>query len=231
MLDRGFIFGDGVYELIPVYSRVPFRMDEHLARLERSLTAVRIRNPYSRAEWRDIHPAAGRQAVLRRSGRVFPGDARRRQARPRVPEGCRADSVHHVQSARQSAAGTGGARRPRGDRGGRSLASLRHQVDFAHRQLPAAPGFGGRGRCRDNPVPRRQTDRGFGFERVCRQEWRDPVAAQVEPDPARHHLRCDRRDRRGPPGCRWNIAISPRTRYVARTKSGSPRLPRRCSPS
>jgi D-alanine transaminase len=54
VLDRGFIFGDGVYELVPVYSRVPFRMDEHLARLERSLAAVRIGNPYSRAEWRDI---------------------------------------------------------------------------------------------------------------------------------------------------------------------------------
>ena len=54
VLDRGFIFGDGVYELIPVYSRVPFRMDEHLARLERSLAAVRIRNPYSRSEWREI---------------------------------------------------------------------------------------------------------------------------------------------------------------------------------
>ena len=54
VLDRGFIFGDGVYELVPVYSRVAFRMDEHLARLERSLAAVRIRNPYSRAEWREI---------------------------------------------------------------------------------------------------------------------------------------------------------------------------------
>ncbi len=54
VLDRGFIFGDGVYELVPVYSRVPFRLDEHLARLERSLAAVRIRNPYGRAEWRDI---------------------------------------------------------------------------------------------------------------------------------------------------------------------------------
>jgi D-alanine transaminase len=54
VLDRGFIFGDGVYELVPVYSRIPFRMDEHLARLERSLAAVRIRDPYSRAEWRDI---------------------------------------------------------------------------------------------------------------------------------------------------------------------------------
>ena len=53
VLDRGFIFGDGVYELIPVYSRVAFRLDEHLARLERSLAETRIRNPYSRAQWRD----------------------------------------------------------------------------------------------------------------------------------------------------------------------------------
>jgi D-alanine transaminase len=54
VLDRGFIFGDGVYELVPVYSRVPFRLEEHLARLERSLAAVRIRNPHARAEWREI---------------------------------------------------------------------------------------------------------------------------------------------------------------------------------
>jgi D-alanine transaminase len=54
VLDRGFIFGDGVYELVPVYSRVPFRVEEHLARLERSLAAARIRNPYSRQEWREI---------------------------------------------------------------------------------------------------------------------------------------------------------------------------------
>lgn len=54
VLDRGFIFGDGIYELIPVYSRAPFRMNEHLARLERSLAAVRIANPYSREQWRAI---------------------------------------------------------------------------------------------------------------------------------------------------------------------------------
>jgi D-alanine transaminase len=52
VLDRGFIFGDGVYELVPVYSRVPFRLEEHLARLERSLGETRIRDPYSRAQWR-----------------------------------------------------------------------------------------------------------------------------------------------------------------------------------
>ncbi|HXZ53567.1 MAG TPA: D-amino acid aminotransferase [Burkholderiales bacterium] len=54
VLDRGFIFGDGVYELVPVYSRVPFRLDEHLARLERSLHEVGIRNPCSRERWREI---------------------------------------------------------------------------------------------------------------------------------------------------------------------------------
>jgi D-alanine transaminase len=54
VLDRGFIFGDGVYELVPVYSRVAFRVDEHLARLERSLGEARIRNPYTRAQWRDL---------------------------------------------------------------------------------------------------------------------------------------------------------------------------------
>jgi D-alanine transaminase len=53
VLDRGFIFGDGVYEVVPVYSRVPFRLDEHLARLERSLGETGIRNPYSRKQWRD----------------------------------------------------------------------------------------------------------------------------------------------------------------------------------
>ncbi len=54
VLDRGFIFGDGIYELVPVYSRVPFRLEEHLTRLERSLREVRIKNPYSRSEWRDV---------------------------------------------------------------------------------------------------------------------------------------------------------------------------------
>jgi D-alanine transaminase len=52
VLDRGFIFGDGVYELVPVYGRVPFRLDEHLARLERSMGETKIRNPYTRAQWR-----------------------------------------------------------------------------------------------------------------------------------------------------------------------------------
>jgi D-alanine transaminase len=51
VLDRGFIFGDGVYEVIPVYSRRPFRLAEHLRRLQNSLDGVRIANPLADAEW------------------------------------------------------------------------------------------------------------------------------------------------------------------------------------
>ena len=51
VLDRGFIFGDGVYEVIPVYSRRPFRLPEHFQRLQRSLDAVRIANPLTGPEW------------------------------------------------------------------------------------------------------------------------------------------------------------------------------------
>ncbi|OIQ84620.1 D-alanine aminotransferase [mine drainage metagenome] len=51
VLDRGFIFGDGVYEVIPVYSRHPFRLDEHLRRLQNSLDGIRLDNPHSNAEW------------------------------------------------------------------------------------------------------------------------------------------------------------------------------------
>jgi D-alanine transaminase len=51
VLDRGFIFGDGVYEVVPVYARRLFRFDEHMARLARSLAKLRIPNPASREEW------------------------------------------------------------------------------------------------------------------------------------------------------------------------------------
>ena len=50
--DRGFLFGDGVYEVIPAYGGTLFRLDEHLNRLQNSLDGVRIRNPYSAAQWR-----------------------------------------------------------------------------------------------------------------------------------------------------------------------------------
>ena len=54
VLDRGFIYGDGVYELIPVYKRRPFRLPQHLARLQHSLDGIRLANPHSDAEWTSI---------------------------------------------------------------------------------------------------------------------------------------------------------------------------------
>lgn len=51
VLDRGFLFGDGIYEVVPVYGRRLFRFDDHMARLERSLAKVRIANPLSREAW------------------------------------------------------------------------------------------------------------------------------------------------------------------------------------
>jgi D-alanine transaminase len=54
VLDRGFIFGDGVYEVIPVYSRRPFRLAEHLGRLQHSLDGIRMKNPHADVEWSDL---------------------------------------------------------------------------------------------------------------------------------------------------------------------------------
>jgi D-alanine transaminase len=89
VLDRGFIFGDGVYEVIPVYSRRPFRLPEHLRRLQHSLDAIRLGNPMSDADWtRLVHDLVARHAgedqsiylqvtrgVARRD-HAFPGDAK-----------------------------------------------------------------------------------------------------------------------------------------------------------
>ena len=54
VLDRGFIFGDGVYEVLPVYAGQPFRFAQHMARLDRSLAELRIANPLTHAAWRDV---------------------------------------------------------------------------------------------------------------------------------------------------------------------------------
>ena len=62
VLDRGFIFGDGVYELIPVYAGEPGRMAHHLARLQRSLDGIGLPNPHSDVQWEALVRALiGRQ--------------------------------------------------------------------------------------------------------------------------------------------------------------------------
>jgi D-alanine transaminase len=51
VMDRGFIFGDGLYEVVPAYSGVPFRFAQHMDRLERSLAEMRMSNPLRREQW------------------------------------------------------------------------------------------------------------------------------------------------------------------------------------
>jgi D-alanine transaminase len=89
VLDRGFLFGDGVYEVIPVYGGRPFRLSEHLDRLENSLAAIRLANPLSRDQWARVFDGVvadvpGNQSlyvqVTRGAGgdrnHLFPADAR-----------------------------------------------------------------------------------------------------------------------------------------------------------
>src|SRR5579864_9367435 len=50
-LDRGFLYGDGAYEVMPVYGGRPFRLEAHCARLTRSLGEIRMADPLSRSQW------------------------------------------------------------------------------------------------------------------------------------------------------------------------------------
>jgi D-alanine transaminase len=85
VLDRGFIFGDGVYEVIPIYARTPFRSEQHMARLFRSLEAIGIPNPHTREQWMALidqvvraHPADDQMVYMQ----VTRGVAKRGHAFP-----------------------------------------------------------------------------------------------------------------------------------------------------
>lgn len=71
VLDRGFLFGDGVYEVIPVFGGKPLRLNEHLDRLQRSMDRVSLSNPLSRDQWKEVfslllekNPGADRSIYL-----------------------------------------------------------------------------------------------------------------------------------------------------------------------
>ena len=53
-LDRGFLYGDGVYEVIPVYSRRAFRIDEHVKRLQATLDGIKLANPLTADGWKEV---------------------------------------------------------------------------------------------------------------------------------------------------------------------------------
>lgn len=54
VMDRGFLFGDGVYEVIPAYDRHPFRLADHLRRLDQSLAGIRLANPHDDGKWGEL---------------------------------------------------------------------------------------------------------------------------------------------------------------------------------
>jgi len=88
VLDRGFIFGDGVYEVIPVYSRKAFRLAEHFRRLQCSLDGIKLANPHSDGEWAGIT----NELIARNSGddqylylHITRGVAKRDHAFPNPP--------------------------------------------------------------------------------------------------------------------------------------------------
>ncbi len=54
VLDRGFIFADGIYEVIPAFAGKPFRLEQHLKRLQDNLTAIKINSPYTSQQWQEI---------------------------------------------------------------------------------------------------------------------------------------------------------------------------------
>ncbi len=70
VLDRGFIFGDGVYEVLPAYGGRIFRLEQHLARLDRSLAELRMSNPLPREQWLAI----ARQLLADHAARTGAGD-------------------------------------------------------------------------------------------------------------------------------------------------------------
>ncbi len=89
VLDRGFIFGDGIYEVIPVYGGKLFRFNEHMSRLQNSLDAIRISNPLSVADWKEAltelihHNGDGDQSLYLQ---VTRGSAKRDHALPENPK-------------------------------------------------------------------------------------------------------------------------------------------------
>ena len=139
-LDRGFLFGDGVYEVLPVYGGRAYRLDAHLERLDRSLREIRMAPVLDRSRLaRGLRPAGARQR-RRRPAPVRAGHARRRtRAQPRAAAGHAPDGIR----LRRAAAGD--VRRVRIEhgtqcdhRGGPALGALRHQDHFAARQRAAA---------------------------------------------------------------------------------------------
>lgn len=89
VLDRGFVFGDGIYEVVPIYHHKPFRMQEHLDRLDRSLGKIEIAAPMGREQWQALIDALLQQQPAMDTAMVYiqitRGVAKRDHAFPNPP--------------------------------------------------------------------------------------------------------------------------------------------------
>jgi hypothetical protein len=122
VLDRGFIYGDGVYELVPVYARKSFGCPSTSPAAAQPRRHP-PRQPAHRAAMDVDHRRAHRAPAVREPGRLLPGHARRREARSHVSEGRSPDGVHDEQSARDSVRRADRAGRRRRHCRGQSLAA------------------------------------------------------------------------------------------------------------
>ena len=95
VLDRGFIFGDGIYEVIPVYGHTLFRPAQHLARLFRGLAAVGIANPYDERQWLNLIEEVVRRSRPKTSWPIY----KSRAASPDAPMPSRIPSRRRLYSS------------------------------------------------------------------------------------------------------------------------------------
>ena len=164
-LDRGFLYGDGVYEVMPVYGGRPFRLQAHCARLTRSLTEIRMADPLGRAQWCDIFATL----IARNGGgdqyiywQVTPRRAAR--AQPRAAAGYPPDGVRLLRAAAGRRARDVGTRSRLHHRAGHPLGALRHQIGGAARQRAVAAARGGCPGRGDHPAARWRADGGLGLD-------------------------------------------------------------------
>ena len=232
VLDRGFIFGDGVYEVVPVYGRKLFRFDEHMARLGRSLAKLRIANPHEpRPVARALQEADRRVRRARRRdrpARLHPGHARRRAARPRHAGRHRADRLHDGQrdeaADAASSATTAWPASPRATSAGSAATSRASRCSATC----------WRGRCRPTAMRVETIMFRDGYlteasasQRLGRPRRRAARPAEERARARRHPLRADQGAVRGVRH-RLQPAADPRGRRRRRpTRSCSARRPRR----
>ncbi len=189
-LDRGFLYADGVYELMPVYGGRAFRFAAHAERLTRSLAGIGMADPHTREEWRAILGT-----LIERNGggecyvywQVTRGaqHGRSHAPLPQIPRTVFAFCAPLPVNGPEILERGGRVR----DRRRQPLGALRHQVDRAARERAAAPAVGGRGSVRDHSAARRRAHRGLRFSRARGARRGAADAAALAPHSAGHHAR------------------------------------------